>query len=56
MPKSSSITMSKTKEHSYDVQQKSVELHKIESGCKKISKELSHFFFFCQSIHFYEMN
>jgi len=27
--------MSKTKEYSSDVQQKIVELHKIESGCKK---------------------
>jgi len=32
--------MSKTKEYSSDVQQKIVELHKIESGCKKIAKEL----------------
>jgi len=32
--------MSKTKEYSSDVQQKIVELHKIQSGCKKISKEL----------------
>jgi len=34
------ITMSKTKEYSSDMQQKIVELHKIESGCKKIAKEL----------------
>jgi len=32
--------MSKTKEHRSDVQQKIVELHKIESGCKKIAKAL----------------
>jgi len=32
--------MSKTKEYSSDVQQKIVELRKIESGCKKIAKEL----------------
>ena len=32
--------MSKTKEYSSDVQQKIVERHKIESGCKKIAKEL----------------
>jgi len=37
--------MSKTKEYSSDVHQKIVELHKIESGCKKIVKEFenSHF-------------
>ena len=34
------FTMSKTKEYSSDVQQKIVEHHKIESGCKKIAKEL----------------
>jgi len=32
--------MSKTKEDSSEVQQKIVELHKIESGCKKIAKAL----------------
>jgi len=32
--------MSKTKEYSSDVQQKIAEHHKIESGCKKIAKEL----------------
>jgi len=32
--------MSKTKEHGSDVHQKIDELHKIESGCKKIAKEL----------------
>jgi len=32
--------MIKTKEYSSDVQQKIVELHKIESGCKKITKAL----------------
>ena len=32
--------MSKTKEYSSDVQQKIVELHKIESGCKKIAEAL----------------
>jgi len=33
--------MNKTKEHASDVHQKIVELHKIESGCKKnIAKEL----------------
>jgi len=32
--------MNKTKEHGSDVHQKIVELHKIESGCKKIAKEL----------------
>ena len=32
--------MRKTKEYSSDVQQKIVELHKIESGCKKIAKAL----------------
>jgi len=32
--------MSKTKEYSSDVQQNIVELHKIESGCKKIAKAL----------------
>jgi len=32
--------MSKTKEYSFDVHRKSVEHHKIESGCKKIAKEL----------------
>jgi len=32
--------MSKTKEYSSNVHQKIVELHKIESGCKKIAKEL----------------
>jgi len=31
--------MSKTKEYSSDVQQK-IDHHKIESGCKKIAKEL----------------
>jgi len=34
------ITMSKNKEYSSDVQQKMVELNKIQSGSKKISKEL----------------
>jgi len=32
--------MTKTKEHGSDVHQKIVELPKIESGCKKIAKEL----------------
>ncbi len=32
--------MSKTKEYNSDVQQKITELHKLESGCKKISKAL----------------
>ncbi len=32
--------MSKTKEYSSDVQNKIVELHKIKSGCKKITKAL----------------
>jgi len=32
--------MRKTKEYSSDVQQKIVELHKIENGCKKIAKAL----------------
>jgi len=32
--------MSKTKEYSSDVQQKIVDHHKIESGCKKTAKEL----------------
>jgi len=32
--------MSKTKEYSSDVQQKIVDHHKIESGCKKRAKEL----------------
>jgi len=32
--------MSKTKEYSSDVHQKIVEHHKIESGCKKIAKDL----------------
>jgi len=32
--------MSKTKEYSSDVQKKIFELHRIESGCKKIAKEL----------------
>ncbi len=36
----SSITRSKTKEYSYDVQNKIIELHKIESGCNKIAKAL----------------
>jgi len=31
--------MSKTKEYSSDVQQRIVELRKIESGCKKIAKK-----------------
>jgi len=34
------ITMSKNKEYSSDVQQRMVELNKIQSGSKKISKEL----------------
>ena len=34
------ITMNKTTEHGSGVHQKIVELHKIESGCKKIAKEL----------------
>jgi len=32
--------MNKTKEHGSDVHQKIVDHHKIESGCKKIAKEL----------------
>jgi len=33
--------MSKTREYGSDVHQKTVELHKIESGCKQIAKELN---------------
>ncbi len=36
----SSITMRKTKKYIYDVKNKIVELHKIESGCKKRVKTL----------------
>jgi len=32
--------MNKTKEYSSDVHQNIVELHKIQSGCMKIAKEL----------------
>ncbi len=32
--------MRKTKEYSSDVQNKIVELHKIEIGCKKVAKSL----------------
>jgi len=32
--------MNKTKEHGSDVHQKIVELHKIQSGCKKIELKI----------------